>query len=771
MIKRTSFFQNLQNNKDFICFNTILFLFIFNMINREFYIFGKIDLRYIALVIIYIHLLFNYKKLKRMLINANRFSKLVFSFYLLIMLSTILNYAFKYSSINTQLLFNLQVLYLYGFSIYIYILTFRDKFSFNKMYFFLMISLIVLTFSMAYSYFNSDLSLIWGKGYGLISNARITNLLGANFRLSGYAEDPNYASLSLVIGMISTLFYVKDYRKYIIILIFSFAYIFTASKTLIIALLFAISVYLYRQFFVNKKIELRYKAYIFLFVGILLISLAPLLIGVLKHFTNSTIFDMFGTSLGLRFKMWDSAVSLFIKSPVLGNGLGTARTAFSLVEGGWMVQTHNTYLQILSENGLIVFVIYIYIFCNMILGERKFTSVISSLMFIWALTFEMNYLSFFPFLLIVQTVDDFGCYNDTSTLYDVYFVNSLSGGGAEKAVSNLLDESTENVNILIKLDEKRSSIVFSDKITINVNLSNPISLWFSLIKIDCLIYSISKKNVSLSSAHLLKSHILCNLTCLGDSSVYVFHSTSKSFNINYFTLKVYKIIYNNKRIAVLSNSIGEDICNSLHIEPNYVGLFNNAIPFKQIDEVVSRNSSRVLHLKKPYILFCGRLETVKQPDFIFNMMIESELILEYDLVIVGDGSMKRKLEEISIEHNIVDRVHFEGFVDKPYDFMKNAQVTLLSSQYEASPLIITEVLYSGGKIVSYDCDFGPRELLTGKLSSCLVGNLDPNCWRERIVDVISTEYIFEDFEFIFRNRTVKDNYKQLQKIYRYKKGE
>jgi len=57
-----------------------------------------------------------------------------------------------------------------------------------------------------------------------------------------------------------------------------------------------------------------------------------------------------------------------------------------------------------------------------------------------------------------------------------------------------------------------------------------------------------------------------------------------------------------------------------------------------------------------------------------------------------------------------------GFVDNPWAYMAKADMFVLSSKWEGLPTVLVEALALDMKVVSTDCDFGPRELLKdGKL--------------------------------------------------------
>jgi len=128
-------------------------------------------------------------------------------------------------------------------------------------------------------------------------------------------------------------------------------------------------------------------AYVSLFIGLLMICmfkkkvlLLPLvLIGIYWNvFLPATMIERiemttneygeFDESTATRFIIWDRAFELFSESPLIGVGFGV----FPYESGGW--DTHNTYLRILSEQGLVGLTIFlILVGCFFLQGVRLYS--------------------------------------------------------------------------------------------------------------------------------------------------------------------------------------------------------------------------------------------------------------------------------------------------------------------------------------------------------------------------------------------------------------
>jgi len=129
-------------------------------------------------------------------------------------------------------------------------------------------------------------------------------------------------------------------------------------------------------------------AYVSLYIGLLMICmfkkkvlLVPLvLIGIYWNAFLPTImveriemttnvYGEFDASVAVRFNIWDRSLELFSESPLVGAGFGVFQYANY---GGW--DTHNIYLKILSEQGLVGLTIFLTLVgCFFLQGVRLYS--------------------------------------------------------------------------------------------------------------------------------------------------------------------------------------------------------------------------------------------------------------------------------------------------------------------------------------------------------------------------------------------------------------
>lgn len=93
---------------------------------------------------------------------------------------------------------------------------------------------------------------------------------------------------------------------------------------------------------------------------------------------------------------------------------------------------------------------------------------------------------------------------------------------------------------------------------------------------------------------------------------------------------------------------------------------------------------------------------------------------EWDLVILGEGGLRRSLEDQSQKYHLEKRVHFPGRVGNLSDWYARAELYVLSSGFEGFPNTLLEAMAHGLPVISFDCDTGPRDIIQPDVSGLLV---------------------------------------------------
>jgi len=182
------------------------------------------------------------------------------------------------------------------------------------------------------------------------------------------------------------------------------------------------------------------------------------------------------------------------------------------------------------------------------------------------------------------------------------------------------------------------------------------------------------------------------------------------------------------RIAV-SRGVAEDFSNLTSIPISSIRTIYNPIDTEDILQQAAEpvNHSWFKEGEPPLILGLGRLEKQKN----FHLLIDAfdqlrgggEIFCR--LVIVGEGSLKNRLEKRISRSPFKSDICLYGYSDNPFSLMNNSSIMVLSSSWEGFGNVLVEAMAVGTPVLSTDCPHGPREILEDGRFGTLVPSGDP----------------------------------------------
>lgn len=316
-------------------------------------------------------------------------------------------------------------------------------------------------------------------------------------------------------------------------------------------------------------------------------------------------------------------------------------------------------------------------------------------------------------------------------------LRNLSNGGAEKLLINLANELALKYNVIVITANKQNcDYNFNGKVIEIPNLD------VDMLSIKRVRYLKKKYNITHSLSGSISYNYLNVASRYKDKVIISVH--------NMLSFKVHisdndkKTIFNlqkrQKRI-VLANEFADTItCVSKEVaeEQNiYFGaskrkikVIYNFIDFQQISKEKKLNED-----KSKIIITAGRIEKVKNQ---ISLIKAFKLVLkkhpDAKLWILGRGSEEENLKKLIKKLKLESNVFLLGFKQNIYEYLKQANIFILTSKYEGMPVVLIEAMACSLPVISTDCSAGPREIIapdtdyrkkTNKIDKCEYGILIP----------------------------------------------
>lgn len=192
-------------------------------------------------------------------------------------------------------------------------------------------------------------------------------------------------------------------------------------------------------------------------------------------------------------------------------------------------------------------------------------------------------------------------------------------------------------------------------------------------------------------------------------------------------------------VVAVSEGVADSIVEATEIDRSDVTVLYNPIP---VADIRARSQESVddpwlQSTEFETIVSVGRLEAPKDP---FTLLRSFERVNSVRpntrLILVGGGSMRDELLELTDSLDIDDVVSLPGYASNPYTYMDRASVFVLSSESEGLPTVLIEALACGCPIIATECSSGPREILSDGEYGTLVPVGDVAVLRDAILSTL-----------------------------------
>ncbi|MEQ3659334.1 MAG: glycosyltransferase [Glaciecola sp.] len=309
-------------------------------------------------------------------------------------------------------------------------------------------------------------------------------------------------------------------------------------------------------------------------------------------------------------------------------------------------------------------------------------------------------------------------------------MHNLAGGGAEKMMvrlANHLVQQGELVSVLLIGSGGANTRALSTDIELfELHCSRTLT---SFVPLRRAISEISPDAILSVLTHV---NVITSIVCLSLGLGRILHCSERntfSFDrlvnnalLMRFIYRIAPIVYRlqpNPVIAV-SEGVRQDLIATTILRPCDVVVAPNPVITNDLMAMARQKPKHVWlsHKSLPVIVSVGRLAEQKGFDILLKAFKEVVASVDCRLIIFGEGTLRKPLEDLTHELGLSKYVSFPGYADNPIAEMNAADLFVLSSRFEGSPNVLVEAMSVGTKVVAFDCPSGPKEILNnGRIGS------------------------------------------------------
>jgi len=322
----------------------------------------------------------------------------------------------------------------------------------------------------------------------------------------------------------------------------------------------------------------------------------------------------------------------------------------------------------------------------------------------------------------------------------VFVIPELNMGGSERVIVNIINNlNREEFSISLILFRDDGALVDELKSDIkiyNLNINSVKKGLFSLIqklyqlKPDIIFGGIGHLNISLAIFMPILRYFLPQTKFIArQSNILTFNNKHEKFPTLHDWL--YRRVYKNYNMVICqSNYMQKDLVKNYGFPIDKTVVIYNPIDVDRVQQLYSISMDYPFSSNSINLINVGQFRYQKRHDLLLKTF--ANLDNRYTLTLIGDGEKRDEIKRLANELNITDRVALLGHQKNPYAYIKQADIFILTSEFEGFANVVLEANLCGLPVLAFETTGVDREIIEDGFN----GILTPFADTEKLADTI-----------------------------------
>lgn len=311
----------------------------------------------------------------------------------------------------------------------------------------------------------------------------------------------------------------------------------------------------------------------------------------------------------------------------------------------------------------------------------------------------------------------------------IHVITAFGIGGAEKLLKNIVNKQVKEHDVyLVYFKDKNDLVAELDKkvhikqIPFSRHITRNLKSFYEQVQPDIIHTHLGHADLlGIWSARKTKAALFCTM-----HNIYF-----KKNYLDFFFFKLYTFLFlsaaKNTHVISISKAVENHVINKLKVPKERSYILKNAISPKVIEKKNELKDTIRL-------LFVGRLEKQKSVETLLKaiaILNNKQLKKEFELTIVGDGSLKKELEVLSRILKIDHLVTFKGEQKNVDAYYSTSDIFILPSIFEGFGIVIIEAFRAKLAVIASNIE-GPAELIENDKNGLLFPVKNENALANKI---------------------------------------